>query len=124
MSVIWSGNNQARAQNRRPRLGRTFDTTFSISTTGGLEYLFINERPNSFSFLGVTVSGRLKISVSNNSLQYFRWYGSLRVANPFGGWLIDFNSHINLSAYELCPAHFGVPSPPWPLSDACVTLYF
>ena len=99
--------------------GRSFESDFSISSSGGLDYLYFSHEVDEFSLLGVTVGGRISIKVENNSLTYFRWYGKLYI------WgVIDFNGYINLSAYTLCPSHFGINPSYFGLPSGCATLYF
>ncbi len=98
---------------------RTFDANFRISTSGGIEYLYVNEQPNSFSMMGATIRGQIKFKVNNNSLTYFKWTGSLNI------WgVVNFSGTIHLSKFKLCPADFGVPLPPIGYSSACAYLYF
>lgn len=103
--------------------GRTFDSDFRMSTTGGIEYLYVSEQPNPFTLFGVSVGGRTKFKVVNNVLQYFRWTGSLYVPWPWGGTFLDIYKTVALSRFKLCPSDFISVTPPQ-FSNACAYLYF
>lgn len=105
--------------------GLSFSASFTILPTGGIDYLYIDAAVRSFSLLGVTAAGRIKLKVDNNALIYVRWYGSLYVPNPIPGFgpLVDFASYINLSGgFSLCPSDFGIDPTAFGLPSGCVNL--
>jgi hypothetical protein len=120
-----SGSTQLSGSGTAKLWGMTFSTSFDINTSGGIEYLMINVAVESFSILGVTASGRIKIRVDDNDLTYARWYGSLYVPNPVPGWdpLVDFDSYLNMSGeFEVCPSDFGIDPTDYGLPSGCVEL--
>ncbi|MBL4632402.1 MAG: hypothetical protein JKY56_00945, partial [Kofleriaceae bacterium] len=102
---------------------RTFDSDFRMSTTGGIEYLYVSELPNPFTLFGASVGGRTKFKVENNVLKYFRWSGRLYVPWPWGGTFLNIYKTVGLSRFKLCPSDF-VSSTPSQFSNACAYLYF
>ncbi len=106
--------------------GNEFSTTFRISASGGIDDLLVDVAVARFEVLGLSASGRMKLEVENNDLVYVRWYGSLDVPNPIPGFapLLDFDGHINLSGFRLCPSQFGIDPTAVGLPSGCVALTF